>query len=298
MNFFIILLTILILLTCTTNVCMYYLISKPQGVTGISGDKGKKGLPGQQGDMGPRGFKGETGDVGSKGPSQGLIGKKGPKGITGTRGPPGEVGFEGLRGYTGGKGPPGLQGDQGPPGKKGRVGTKGPSRIFPSNEDIPLMALKDKCITIKNIGNNNPEKFTCPNNMVVFDFKGSKISEFGVDMKIEDVTCCNFGLYNPTLVSVYSRIEMLTPLITTTAELKREYLNIPEDSRTEDDIKILNNLNIISTILQKTDNVDKEFLYPLRLLFELRNDKSKFINEIKKFPKNNIMALENYLKIE
>ena len=78
MNFFIILLTILILLTCTTNVCMYYLISKPQGVTGISGDKGKKGLPGQQGDMGPRGFKGETGDVGSKGPSQGLIGKKGP----------------------------------------------------------------------------------------------------------------------------------------------------------------------------------------------------------------------------
>ena len=134
--------------------------------------------------------------------------------------------------------------------------------------------------------------------MAIFDFKGSKISEFGDDMKIEDVTCCNFGLYNPTLASVYSRIEILTPLITKVSELTREYIYIPESNRTEDDEKILNNLNIITKILQKTDSVDKDFLYPLRLIFELRNDKPRLLEEIKKFPKNNIIELENYLKIE
>ena len=60
----------------------------------------------------------------------------------------------------------------------------------------------------------------------------------------------------------------------------------------------LNNLNIITKILQKTDSVDKDFLYPLRLIFELRNDKPRLLEEIKKFPKNTIIKLENYLKIE
>ena len=49
---------------------------------------------------------------------------------------------------------------------------------------------------------------------------------------------------------------------------------------------------------RKTDSVDKDFLYPLRLIFELRNDKPRLLEEIKIFPKNNIIDLENYLKIE
>jgi hypothetical protein len=308
MNFFIVLLTLLILLTCISNVCIYYLVSKPTGKRGEKGPKGVLGSKGPIGDIGPSGFTGEDGDKGANGPIQGLFGKKGIHGNIGPRGQPGEDGYEGLRGYTGKKGFPGLQGRQGTAGKKGRIGYKGPPRIFSSNDDIQLMAYKDKCITIK-----DPDNFKCPPNMCVFDFKGSKISNYKDDMKIENITCCKLGLYNPTLDAVYSRTEILTFLGAKIPELHNKYsimIITEEDGDTKDDEnkekkiteedrkKILDKLDIIKRVLSHTNLVNNELLYPVRLLFQLRNDEKRFMEEVKKFPKNNIIELENYLKIE
>ena len=39
-------------------------------------------------------------------------------------------------------------------------------------------------------------------------------------------------------------------------------------------------------------------IYPLRLLHDLSHDREKFLEEIKIFPKNNILELEKYIKIE
>lgn len=305
MNFFIVLLTILILLTCISNICIYYFVSKPIGKRGEKGPKGIPGIKGPVGDIGPDGFIGDNGEKGANGPIQGLIGKKGIRGNIGIRGLQGEDGYEGLRGYTGEKGLPGLQGRQGTAGKKGRLGYKGPSRIGKKpNNDFSLMAYKNKCLTIK-----DPDNFKCPPNTCIFDFKGSKISNYTDDMKIENITCCKLGLYNPTLNAVYSRTEILEFLGAKIPELDNKYstMIISQDEDNDDDenkmteedrIKIIDNLNIISKVLAFTNKVNKELLYPVRLLFQLRNDEKRFIEEVKKFPKNNIMELENYLKIE
>ena len=290
MNFFIVLLTLLILLTSISNVCIYYFFPKPNGKRGEKGQKGINGSNGPIGDIGPDGFIGDDGEDGINGPLQGLVGKKGLRGNIGPRGHQGENGYEGLRGYTSEKGYQGIQGRIGASGKKGRVGYKGPPRIFSSNDDIPLMAYKDKCITIKGATN-----FICPSNMCVFDFKGSKISNNTDDMKIENVTCCNFGLYNSTLDAVYSRTEILSFFAGKIAELHNKYTIMTDD---EDREKILDKLEIIKSTMSHTNLVNKELLYPVRLLFELKNDEKKFIEEVIKFPKNNIIELENYLKIE
>jgi len=293
MNFFIVLLTLLIILTSISNVCIYYLFPKPIGKRGEKGQKGIYGSKGPIGDIGPDGFIGDDGEDGEKGQLQGLRGKKGIIGNIGPRGHQGENGYEGLRGYTSEKGYQGIQGRIGASGKKGRVGYKGPSRIFQSNDDIPLMAYKDKCITIK-----GPNNFICPSNMCVFDFKGSKISNDTDDMKIENITCCKLGLYNSTLDAVYSRYEILSFLGGKIAELHDKYTRMTEDEGEDDREKILDKLGIIKSVMSHTNLVNKELLYPVRLLFELRNDEIKFIEEVKKFPKNNIIELENYLKIE
>ena len=48
----------------------------------------------------------------------------------------------------------------------------------------------------------------------------------------------------------------------------------------------------------ETHKVLGKLLYPLRMLYEIRNEDEKFLEEIKIFPNNNITELENYLKIE
>jgi len=311
MNFFIVLLTLLIFLSCISNICIYYFVTKPEGKRGEKGNKGEKGIKGPPGNLGARGERGYEGNSGLKGPSQGMKGEKGDIGDIGPRGIKGENGFEGLKGYTGEKGPPGLQGFDGQPGKKGRVGGKGPPRIFSDNTDISLMAFKDKCITIKNDGNN--PKFTCPlgSNMAVFDLKASSISNYSDVMKIEEVTCCKFGLNNPTLDAVYSRREF-TKFVVVIATLKIKYNKIVENILKEEEADkdkkltkeeerakiILNNLEIINKVFTQTNLVNKEYLYITRLLHQLREDDMKLLEEIEKFPKNNIEELENYLKIK
>ena len=80
-----------------------------------------------------------------------------------------------------------------------------------------------------------------------------------------------------------------------------EHLAKLDDWSVNDEQKMIYKKFIFKTFKQAlafTNKVNKELLYPVRLLFQLRNDEKRFIEEVKKFPKNNIMELENYLKIE
>lgn len=297
MKFFMILLIVILIFLTSFNLCIYYFIEKPLGDKGLKGPTGKKGLTGEPGDIGDRGTIGDEGEKGQKGPSQGIKGMKGNIGNPGPRGVIGDQGFEGLRGDTGEEGLPGFQGDKGVNGTTGFVGRKGPSRIITNNEPIPLIAYKDKCITLKNIGKNDPLKFICPKNMAVFDFEASKISPDNDKMIIENVTCCRFGLDSIILQNKYNRIEIGSGEFgAKIATLQAKYNAI--ENPTNDEKKISDNLILINSMLARSDKIQKEFLYVIRLLFQLRNDEKKLIDEIKLFPKNNIIELEKYLKIE
>ncbi len=301
MQFLIILLIFLILLTTFSNICIYYTFDKPIGEKGDIGDIGEKGnigLRGPVGNKGPTGDKGIEGDIGSV---QGLPGIQGPKGDPGFRGPQGDKGFEGLLGLTGVKGFTGFQGLKGPDGKSGIKGNKGPPRVIKNNEDIQLYAYKDKCITIKSLGNNVPEKLTCPNNMVVFDITGIKPDMNNDNINIDSILCCRFGLESAILNSDYNFMEINSgvfgsKIVSLQASLFPNVSDVSELSPEESLLK--NKLDLINTLLIQNTKIPNELLYPLKLLYQLRNDDERLIEEIKIFPKNNIIDLENYLKIE
>ena len=298
MKFLFILLIFLILLTTLSNICIYYIFDKPIGEKGDDGDEGLKGNIGIRGSIGNKGIPGEKGITGDIGPVQGLPGIIGPRGDPGVRGPNGDKGFNGIQGVTGEKGFQGFQGLKGPDGKAGIKGNKGPSRIIVNNEDIQLNALKDKCITVKSFGNNTPEKLTCPNNMAVFDIKGIK-SDNG-NINIDSILCCSFGLDSSILNSKYNLLELSSgdfgsKIITLQAKL---FPLISETELSLEDTKLKEKFDLINTLLVQNTKIPNELLYPLRLLYQLRNDEEKLIEEIRIFPKNNIVDLENYLKIE
>ena len=217
MNYIIVLLILLIFFVTLSNICMFYFIKKPTGDKGKRGLQGPKGQTGKKGPIGNRGPSGNNGLSGKKGPSYGLIGIKGDIGDAGPRGLQGDIGFEGLRGETGDVGLQGFQGATGDKGKTGIIGQPGNPRIFidideetnnKTYNDIKLIAFKDKCVTIKNIGNTEPLKFKCPTNMAVFNIEGSKIDMNSEDMKIENITCCKFGIPNFLLETKYNLTEV------------------------------------------------------------------------------------------
>ena len=299
MKLLIILLIILIILTTISNVCIYYIIDKPNGEKGIQGNKGIDGDIGYRGIIGDRGEQGSKGNEGNIGSVQGLPGIKGPIGDPGIRGIQGDKGFEGLRGITGLKGPQGFQGLKGPPGKTGIIGDQGPPRIISNYDDIKLMAYKNKCITIKSYGNNDPEKLTCPNNMAIFNMEGNKPDQNNDNINIDNITCCRFGLESEILKKKYNLLEIKTSdFIAIIGILLGEYNPTFKPNMTEDEKKIGEKLNYINYLLTQDTKIPKDLLYPLRLLYELKDDNNKFLEEVKKFPKNNIIELENYLKIE
>lgn len=301
MQFLIILLIFLILLTTFSNICIYYIFDKPIGEKGDIGDKGHKGTVGLRGYVGNKGYIGDKGIIGDIGTVQGLPGIKGPKGDPGFRGPSGDKGFEGLLGTTGAKGFTGFQGLKGPDGKLGIKGSKGPPRIIKNNEDIPLYAYKDKCITVKSFGNNVPEKLNCPNNMAVFDITGIKPDKYSDNINIDSILCCRFGLESATLNSDYNFMEVISgPFGSKIVSLQAAlFPNISDTSElSEEDALLKNKLDLINTLLIQNTKIPNELLYPLKLLYQLRNDDERLIEEIKVFPKNNIIDLENYLKIE
>lgn len=301
MQFLIILLIFLILLTTFSNICIYYIFDKPIGEKGDIGDIGEKGVIGLRGPVGDKGLVGDKGVSGDIGPVQGLPGVKGPKGDPGIRGPKGDKGFEGLLGVTGEKGFTGFQGLKGPDGKPGIKGNKGPSRIITNNEDIQLYAYKDKCVTIKSLGNNDPEKLTCPNNMAVFDIKGIKPDINNDNINIDSILCCRFGLESSILNSKYNFMEINSGVFGSKIISLQSSLfpNVSDTSAlSPDDTLLYNKLDLINTLLIQNTKIPNELLYPLKLLFQLRNDDDRLIEEIKIFPKNNIIDLENYLKIE
>lgn len=301
MNYFIVLLILLIFFVTLSNICMFYLIKKPRGDKGPIGQTGIKGNTGNRGPIGARGPPGNKGIMGNKGPSYGLIGIKGDIGDAGPRGLQGDIGFEGLRGDTGDVGLQGFQGDQGEKGKTGIIGKPGNPRIFididektnnKTYNDIKLMAFKDKCITIKNIGDKDPIKLKCPANMAVFNLEGSKIDVNSDEMKIENITCCRFGIPNFLLQTKYNLTEVNKDLLISLGELVVE--------KDKYDTKLRENIDFLLTFILPSLNqgIPNEFIYPLRLLHQLRTEKEKFLEEIRKFPKNNIIELEKYLKIE
>ena len=301
MNYIIVLLILLIFFVTLSNICMFYFIKKPTGDKGKRGLQGPKGQTGKKGPIGNRGPSGINGLSGKKGPSYGLIGIKGDIGDAGPRGLQGDIGFEGLRGETGDVGIQGFQGAIGEKGKTGIIGQPGNPRIFididektnnKTYNDIKLMAFKDKCVTIKNIGNTEPLKFKCPTNMAVFNIEGSKIDINSEDMKIENITCCKFGIPNFLLQTKYNLTEVNKDLLVSLGELVVEKDNF--------DTKLKDNIDFLLTFILPSLNqgIPKEFIYPLRLLHQLRTEKEKFLEEIRKFPKNNIIELEKYLKIE
>lgn len=301
MNYIIVLLILLILFVTLSNICMFYFIKKPMGDKGIKGLPGTKGDTGKRGPIGTRGPNGIQGPEGDKGPSYGLIGVKGDIGDAGPRGIQGDAGFEGIRGDTGDIGLQGFQGKQGESGKTGIIGKPGNPRIFididektnnKTYNDIKLIAYKDKCVTIKNIGNLDPIKFKCPTNMAIFNLEGSKIDINSEDMKIENVTCCKFGIPNFLLETKYNLTEINKDLLVSLGELVAEKDNF--------DTKLKNNIDFLLSFVLPSLNqgIPDEFIYPLRLLHQLRTEKEKFLEEIRIFPKNNILELEKYLKIE
>ena len=301
MNYLIVLLILLIFFVTLSNICMFYIIKKPTGDKGPIGQVGIKGQTGNRGDIGKRGPSGNKGIIGKKGPSYGLIGMKGDTGDAGPRGLQGDIGFEGLRGDTGDVGIQGFQGEQGEKGKTGIIGKPGNPRIFididektnnKTYNDMKLMAFKDKCITIKNIGDKDPIKFKCPSNMAVFNIEGSKIDINSEEMKIENITCCKFGIPNILSQTKYNLTEVNKDLLISLGELVVEKDNY--------DTKLRDNIDFLLTFILPSLNqgIPNEFIYPLRLLHQLRTEKNKFLEEIRKFPKNNIIELEKYLKIE
>ena len=301
MQFLIILLIFLLLLTTFSNICIYYIFDKPIGDKGNIGDEGSKGNLGPKGPIGDKGSTGEKGVKGDIGTVQGLPGIKGPRGDPGPRGPKGDKGFEGLLGISGAKGLPGFQGLKGPDGKPGIKGNKGPSRIITNNEDIPLYGYKNKCVTIKSFGNNTPEKLTCPNNMAVFDLVGIKPDQNNDNINIDSILCCRFGLESDILNYDYNFMEIgKGTLGTKIATLQASLFPNTEDvsALSAEEILLKDKLDLINTLLSKNTNIPLELLYPLKLLYQLVNDDERLIEEIKIFPKNNIIDLENYLKIE
>ena len=278
---------------------MYYIFDRPIGPKGDTGAKGVNGFPGLRGPVGVMGDRGLKGEIGNIGPKQGLPGIKGPKGNTGIRGVTGDKGVKGLIGETGKKGFQGFQGLKGIAGKRGIKGATGPSRIISNNNDIPLIAYKDKCVYIKSFGNKTPNKLTCPNNMAVFDLKGIKPEQNNDKINIDGILCCRFGLENSILTSHYNFVEVVSGQFGAKInQLLIGYNSKKNEDLSDDEKLLIEKLDLINVLLSRTTKIPSEFLYPLRLLYQLRNDNERFLDEIKIFPKNNIIDLENYLKIE
>ena len=266
----------LLVIIVLSNIISFYFIKQKSGRQGIQGPIGDKGNIGSQGEIGKRGFTGIKGPTGFSGKEKGLIGKKGIIGPKGNQGIEGPLGDKGLRGKSGIKGLQGDSGIDGKQGNKGRKGLQGITRVGDTqNNDLPLIALKDKCIIT--------DTLRCPSNMAVFDMNASVVDS--TKSKIDTITCCKIGLKNHLLSSYYN-------LADEKSNIGAELSNYSSSSNET----LKKNAKEIFLILMKPYMYPPYVIHIIRLLSKIyKIDTSKFQDEIIKFPNNDIYKLEKYI---